>query len=256
MLSIVVPVGLLAAGMGSLVSIGMGSWTGLSTSDYALAPLNLPQFDRPGWGDFLWSIALAIVVASVCFVIVQGARRLQPVLARRRYFLLPVAGLVIAGLAIFFGQVTDEAQSEVLFSGQDALPGLVAHAGAWTSGALALVLVCKGIAWSISLSGFRGGPTFPGLYLGAAAGILLSRAVGIDLTPAVAVGMACAVTSVLRLPLSGVVISILLTSHAGTGDEPLVIVGSVIAYLTSVGLDRRFRPEALEPAEPAEPAPA
>src|SRR4051794_18496077 len=46
-LMVVVPVGLLAAGIGSLVSIGMGAWTGLSSRDYALAPLALPAFPRP-----------------------------------------------------------------------------------------------------------------------------------------------------------------------------------------------------------------
>jgi H+/Cl- antiporter ClcA len=253
-LSVVVPVGLLASGMGALVSIGMGSWTGLSTADYALSPLALPAFARPDWGDFAWTFALAIVIAIVCFVIVQGARALQPIVMRRPFLLLPLAGLVIAGLAILFAETTDQSSNEVLFSGQDSLPGLVAQASSWSSGALALVLLLKGLAWSISLSGFRGGPTFPGLYLGAAAGILLSRAVGFDLTPAVAVGMACAVTAVLRLPLAGVVIATLLTSKAGTGDGPLVIVGAVIAYFTSVGLDRRFRPDEL-PA-PAAPAPA
>src|SRR5256714_6296988 len=39
--------GLTAAGVGSLVSIGMGSWTGLSTSAYALGALPLPQLARP-----------------------------------------------------------------------------------------------------------------------------------------------------------------------------------------------------------------
>jgi H+/Cl- antiporter ClcA len=251
-LATVVPVGLLASGMGSLVSIGMGSWTGLSTADYALSPLQLPTFNQPGWGDFFWSIALAIVVAVVCFGIVEGARALQPFVSRRRVLLLPLAGLAIAGLAILFEQTTAESSNEVLFSGQDSLAGLVAQAGGWSSGALALVLVCKGIAWSISLSGFRGGPTFPGLYLGAAAGILASRAIGLDLTPAVAVGMACAVACVLRLPLSAVVIATLLTAQAGTGDEPLVIVGVVFAYVVSIGLDRRFRrPEAAVVAAPA-----
>jgi hypothetical protein len=32
------------------------------------------------------------------------------------------------------------------------------------------------------------------------------------------------------------VLATLLTSHAGTGDEPLIIVGVVVAYLTTVML--------------------
>src|SRR3979409_1869973 len=39
--------GLVGAGIGSLVSVGMGSFTGLSSSAYALGPLALPAFHHP-----------------------------------------------------------------------------------------------------------------------------------------------------------------------------------------------------------------
>ena len=167
-----------------------------------------------------------------------GARALQPLVERRLVVLLPVAGLAVAGLAIAFAQATDHGPREVLFSGQDQLPGLVEDAGGWSVGALALVLVLKSVAWSISLAGFRGGPTFPGLYLGAAAGVLASHLPGFTLTPAVAVGMGAAVVAVLRLPLAAVVMVALLTEKAGTGAEPLAIVGVVVAFITVLVLDR------------------
>jgi H+/Cl- antiporter ClcA len=235
---VVLPTGLLAAGVGSLVSIGMGSWTGLSTSDYALGPLTLPDFARPDVTDFLWTPPLAVAIAAGSAAIFWGARALQPVLERRLLLLLPLAGLAVAGLAIAFGQATDHGSAEVLFSGQDQLPGLVADAGGWSLGALALVIVLKGAAWSISLAGFRGGPTFPGLYLGAAAGVLASHLPGLALTPAVAVGMGAAVVAVLRLPLAAVVLATLLTAKSGTGAGPLVIFGVVVAFITTLGLDR------------------
>jgi H+/Cl- antiporter ClcA len=238
-LLVVVPVGLLAAGIGSLVSIGMGSWTGLSSSDYALSPLTLPDFARPDVTDFLWTVPLAVAVAAGCFAIFAGAQALQPVLERRRFVLLPAAGLVVAGLAIAFSQVTDEGAQQVLFSGQDQLPDLVAGAGTWSVSALALVLGFKGVAWSVSLAGFRGGPTFPGLFLGAAAGILASHLPGLELTPAIAIGMGAAVVAVLRLPLSAVLLALVLTNGAGRGVEPLVIVGVVAALVTTLGLSRR-----------------
>ena len=52
--------GLLAAGIGSLISIGMGSLTGLSTSAYALGSLPLPTLDEPALADFAWTFLLAI----------------------------------------------------------------------------------------------------------------------------------------------------------------------------------------------------
>jgi len=39
---------------------------------------------------------------------------------------------------------------------------------------------------------------------------------------------------VLRLPLSAVVLATLLTSHAGSNVEPLIIVGVVVAYIITL----------------------
>jgi hypothetical protein len=49
------------------------------------------------------------------------------------------------------------------------------------------------------------------------------------------------VASILRLPLSAVVLATVLVSKSGVGSEPL-IVGVVIAYLTTVGLDTALDP--------------
>jgi H+/Cl- antiporter ClcA len=228
--------GLLAAGIGSLVSIGIGSFTGLSTSDYALGTLHLPSYARPNGAGFGWSIALALAVAAGAFLIGRAARGVEPVVSRWRLVTLPLAGMVIAGLAIAYDQITGKSFQEVLFSGQDDLIGLTSNAAAYSLGVLALLIACKGIAWSISLVGFRGGPTFPAMYLGSAAGIMASHLPGFALTPAVAVGMAAGITAVLRLPLSAVVLATLLTSQSGAGSTPLVIIGVVTAYVATAAL--------------------
>jgi H+/Cl- antiporter ClcA len=225
--------GLLAAGIGSLVSIGMGSWTGLSTSAYALGPLSLPAFARPDIADFGWSVLLALAVAIVSFVVFRLARLTVRVVAPRPFVLVPVAGLAVSGLAIAFAETTGKSVNEVLFSGQDALPGLVSGAATWSLSALALLLLCKGLAWAISLGSFRGGPTFPAIFLGAAGGLMAAQLPGYSLTPAIAVAIGAAVASVLRLPLSAIVLATLLTANSGIGAMPLVIVGVVVAYVTS-----------------------
>ncbi len=238
-LQVVLPVGLLASGIGALVSTGIGSWDGLSSSDFALDALTLPDFARPDVSDFAWTIPFAIAIALVVFAIFALARRLQPLVLRRPYLTIPVAGLAVAGLAIVFAETTDQDSSYVLFSGQDSLGSLVDGAGGWSVTALALLIALKGLAWSISLSSFRGGPTFPGLLLGVAAGLLASHLPGLAMTPAVAVGMGAAMAAVLRLPLASVVLATLLTAQAGAGVEPLIILGVVAAYLTSTALHRR-----------------
>ena len=240
--------GLLAAGIGSLVSIGMGSFTGLSTSAYSLGALTLPAFSRPDIADFGWTIALAIAVAAGVVVVVRFARRVEQVVTGHAFVALPAAGLVIAGLAIAFSQITGKGADEVLFSGQDQLQGLITNGAGWSLATLALLLACKGVGWGISLAGFRGGPTFPAMFLGVAAGLMASHLPGFPLTPAISVGMAAAIVAMLRLPLSAVVLTTVLTSKGGLGASPLIIVGVVVAYVTTLVLTR--------PRAAAEPVPA
>ena len=231
--------GLLAAGIGSLVSLGMGSFTGLSSSAYALSALSLPNFARPDPGNFAWSIALAIAIATGAHLIMRGGRETYRVVSPRALTLLPLVGLIIAGLAIAFSEITGKGTDEILFSGQDQLPGLVSAAGTYSVGALALLVAFKGIAYSLSLGSFRGGPTFPVMFIGSAAGIMASHLPGFDITAAVAVGMSAGVASVLRLPLTAVVVATVLTANSGVGAEPLVIVGVVVAYLVTLLLSHR-----------------
>jgi H+/Cl- antiporter ClcA len=241
-LPLVLVPGLLASGIGSLVWIGMGSWTGLSTSDISIPALQLPPFETPGFADFGWSILLAAGIAVGVFAIFRLAKETQRFAAARPFLLLPACGLAVAGLAIAFAETTDKGVEQVLFSGQDALGSLVANPGAWSLSALALLCAFKGIAYGLSLGSFRGGPVFPAMFLGAAAGLMAAQLPGFDVTPAVAVGIGAGVAAVLGLPLSGALLGILLTSSAGPGSAPLVIVGVIVAYLIKLALEARWQP--------------
>jgi H+/Cl- antiporter ClcA len=234
--------GLMAAGIGSLISLGIGSFTGLSNSAYALSALPLPKFDHLHVANFGWTIALAIVISIACQLIMRGGLLTYRIAAPRPWVVLPIVGLIIAGLAIAYSQITGHSINDILFSGQDDLPVLTGNAAKYSVGALALMIALKGIGYSLSLGSFRGGPTFPALFLGAAAGIVASHLPGFPLTPAVAVGMAAGVASVLRLPLSAVIIATVLVLHSGEVVGPLVIVSSVVAYLVALILSAP-RPE-------------
>jgi H+/Cl- antiporter ClcA len=251
---ILVP-GLMAAGIGGLVSIGMGSFTGLSTSDYALGTLPLPGYGQPNWGQIGWTIALALAVALVASLYMRGGLTSYKIVKPRLFLALPLVGLAVSGLAIAFHQTSGKAVEEVLFSGQDQLPGLISQAGTWSLSALALLVVFKGLAYGLSLGSFRGGPTFPALFLGAAAGIMASHLPNFPLTAAVAVGMGAAIVSILRLPLSAIVIATVLLPKSGTGAEPLIIVGVIVAYLASLALGRRQASRVIETEGAAQRAP-
>ena len=102
---------------------------------------------------------------------------------------------------------------------------------------LALLLLFKGLAWSISLGSFRGGPTFPAIFLGVVAGADRGAPAGLrrDARPSPR-SSAPRCVSILRLPLSSVMIALLLSINAGLAVAPLVIVAVVVAYLVSLAL--------------------
>jgi len=239
-LPIVLVPGLFAAAIGSLMWIGMGAWTGLNTSAISISALKLPSFPRPDIADFGWTILLSVAIAVVTFAIFQIAKRTHRLTLPRPLVLLPVLGLAVAGLAILFSQVADKDVSYALFSGENSLDALVENPGSWSLWVLALLIGCKGLAYAFSLGGFRGGPVFPALFLGAAGGMMAAHLPGFSLTPAVAVGLGASVTSVLRLPLSGAALGVFLTIPAGAGSSPLIIVGVVIAYLTTLALSAKL----------------
>jgi H+/Cl- antiporter ClcA len=235
-LTVVLLPGLIAAGIGSLVFIGLGSWSGLSTSAWALSPFPLPPYPGTHWSSFGWTIVLALIVALVAFAIMELARWAQRLVQARPFLLTIVAGLVVGGLAIAFAQATDQPPDAVLFSGQEAFGSLFGSSATIALSTLALLLVFKGVAWSISLGNFRGGPTFPAIFLGVVGGLIAAHLPGYGESQAVPVLVGASCVSILRLPLSSVVIALILSAKAGVGIAPLVIVSVVVAYLTSEAL--------------------
>ena len=153
MLPLVLLPGLMSAGIGSLVFSGMGSWTGLSSSSYALSPFSLPAFTTVTVAQLAWAVLLAVAAAAVAFAIVEGARISDRVIGGRPWVLLPVAAMAVGLLAIAYAAITDQPADAVLFSGQDAFGSLFSGASALSLSTLALLLVFKAAAWSISMGG-------------------------------------------------------------------------------------------------------
>jgi hypothetical protein len=195
------------------------------------------------------------VIGVVAAVLGTAIRRigllLQPVVEQRSVALTPVVGLAVGGLAVVFAEVTGRSSAEVLFSGQDQLPSLIETAGGWSVGALVLLVACKGIAYGLSLSCFRGGPVFPALFLGAAGGIALSHAPGLPMIAGVGMGVGAMSVAMLNLPLTSVLLASVFLEADAVALMPLIIVSVVVAYVTSA----RLAPaKALEPRTAASPA--
>lgn len=233
MAPVVVLPGLMAAGIGSLVYFGLGQLTGLSTNAYALEPLDLSPLGELTVAQFGWTIVMAFAASVVASAVVVGGRWLERRVRGNYFVWVPIAGVVVALLAIAFAESTDQTENAILFSGSRALSPLVQDAATLSVATLALLVLFKALAWSVSMGSFRGGPVFPAIFLGTAGGLLASHLPGLPQGAAVPVVMAATVMAVLRLPLAAAIIALLLTDSAGIQATPLIIVSVVISYVVA-----------------------
>jgi H+/Cl- antiporter ClcA len=252
MATIVLIPGLLGAGIGSLIFLGLNSLTGYGT--FSLTIPNLPPAAHVDVAQLGWAVVIGAAAAVVSFGIRWLALFARPHVEQRLLLLTPLAGLAVAGLAIAFAEGTGKPSSEVLFSGQTALPPLLEHSAAYTVGALVLLMVCKALAYSIALSSFRGGPTFPGMFVGAAGGIALSHLPGLPMIAGAAIGIGAMTAGMLRLPITAVLLTTLFLGTDGIKVMPLTIVAVVVSFVLSKWLAGPPAPERVpEPAEAAVP---
>jgi H+/Cl- antiporter ClcA len=233
-LGVVLVPGLLAAGIGSLIFVGLDSWTGFGTLSLAIP--QIPDAGSPRGAEFLWAIGIGVAAAIVGTAIRRLALVLQPIVERRIVLLTPVVGLVVGGLAIAFEKATGRSSSQVLFSGQSDLAPVIHNAAGWSLGALTLLMACKALAYGASLSSFRGGPIFPAMFIGAVGGIALSHAPGLPMIAGVGMGIGAMAVAMLGLPLTSVLLATVFLQADALDLMPLVIVAVVVAYVASARL--------------------
>ena len=233
-MALVLVPGLLAAGIGSLIFTGLDAWTGLGTMSLAIP--NLPHVGSPTVAELGWAVVIGLAAAPVGSGIRWLALLLRPHVERRMVLITPVAGLAVAGLAIGYAAATGKGSSDVLFSGQTALGPLIDHSASYTVGALLLLMICKAVAYGTSMSGFRGGPVFPAMFIGAAGGMVMSHLPGLPLVSGVAMGIGAMCAVMLRLPLTSVLLATVLLSSDALAVTPVAIVAVVVAYVASARL--------------------
>ena len=234
MLGVVLVPGLLSAGLGALIFLGLDDITGLGT--FSLVVPDLPDPGPLTLAMFGWAIAIGLVAPFIGRGIQILAVALRARVAPRMLVTMPILGLLIGGLAIAFSEATDHPASDVLFSGQDQLPDVVSNAAGWSVGALLLLMLCKSLAYAISLSSFRGGPVFPAMFIGAVGGVAAAQLPGMELVPAVGMGIGAMSAVMLTLPLTSVLLATLLMGTDGLAAMPVVIVAVVVAYVVTAHL--------------------
>jgi H+/Cl- antiporter ClcA len=233
-LSLVTLPGLLASGIGALIFLGLDSWTGLG--DFSLSLIEVPPEANPTVATMGWALVMGLVGALLGWVIRWIGLSLRPIVHWNRVLVTAGLGLLIGLTAMTYQLVSGRSFTQVLFSGEDALPELVAHAADYSIGVLILLIACKALAYGLSLSAFRGGPVFPSMFIGAALGIAASGLPGMDLAPAIGMGIGAMCATMLRLPLTSTLLATLLLGADGVSVTPEVIVAVVVAFVITVVL--------------------
>ncbi len=234
MLSLVLVPGLLASGVGSLIFIGLNAWTGLGS--FSLEIHGLAAVGAPGAGEFGWAIVIGLVAVPLGLGIRKLGLWLRQFSVPRPLLALPVVGLVVGGLAIAYHAESGKPVSDVLFSGQSAVGPVVMHGATYAIGTLVLLIACKSLAYGVSLSSFRGGPTFPAIFVGAVLGLAFSHLPGLNPIAGAAMGIGAMCVVMLTLPLTSVLLATLLLASDGLRVMPLAIVSVVVAYVVAARL--------------------
>jgi H+/Cl- antiporter ClcA len=222
--------GLLASGVGYLVFTGIGSFAGIATPTFVVP--GLPAYGSVQFGDLAQALLVAAVAGALALAAMAVGRALQSrISAVPMLVAIPTAGLVIGALSLLWVSVSGQPYSVFDFSGEAAIPALIAESSAST---VLLLLALKSIGYAISLgSGFRGGPIFPVLFLGVAVGVLASLVLPIGLTPAVAAAMAASTAAATRLPFAASALSLIMLGTSGAATTVLTIVGAVTGFVVS-----------------------
>ena len=230
-LSLVALPGLLASGIGALVFVGLDSWTGLGS--FSLALPVVPPAVPPTLGTLGWALIMGAVGALLGWLIRWVGLSLRPVVHLNRVLVTSALGLLIGLIAMAYQLISGQSFTQVLFSGQDALPALVENAANYSLAALVLLIACKTLAYGLSLSAFRGGPVFPSMFIGAALGIAASGLPGMNLAAAIAMGIGAMCTAMLRLPLTSTLLATLLLGVDGVAVTPQVVVAVAVAFVVT-----------------------
>lgn len=181
-------------------------------------------------------LAWAILVAIIATVAVTIARLIAALVARAtgsgpHLLILVVAALVVGVAALALQAMTGESILFVVTSGEEFITELPLLTTVSTAVA---VLVFKTIAYAVSLgAGFRGGPFFPAMFVGAASGLLVALLVpnGPSVPAALVVGVVAATiaTAPMKWPIA-ILLGVIIGFVMGTWTlVPAAVIGAAVA---------------------------
>lgn len=224
-----------ALGSGYLVLIGIGPFAGLGALDLAVP--GITEVDHINALDLLVGALVAVLAAAAVLLARQLGYLTQRLGARKPAAATLLAAIVISVLAVVVMVAFDQPYDVVPFSGETAMPTLLAEGSALVVLAIA---VSKAIAYGVSLgSGFRGGPIFPATYIGVAVAVLIGLLMtSVPLGALVVAGIAAACAAMLKLPFTSGLLAIVIGAGAGLVVTPLAIIGAIIGVFARIAYDK------------------
>ncbi len=232
--------GLVAAAVGYLLFIGLGSWGGLEEA--TLTVPGLPIYDSTSVRDLLLAVGLGIGIAILCEAVRLFARRTAG--SEQRFGMTPLllgGGLAVGLLAVLADALGADSQ-DVLFSGQNSINAVVSEDSA---SILVVLVAAKALGYAICLGcGFRGGPVFPAVFLGV--GLATFTVIAFDVSPtfAVAVGTAAGMAAMTKLLFAPLLFSALLVGSGSVDAVPAAVFAASAAWVVTHGLERRTAQDA------------
>jgi H+/Cl- antiporter ClcA len=232
--------GFVAAAVGYLIFVGFGDWGGLNAP--GLVVPDLPLYEGTHLLDLFVAIAVGVATATLVVAINRFATRVEGEGDSRLGMVsFLIAGGFAVGLIALVADGLGTDYQNVLFSGQAAIPALIAET---STGVVLLLIVAKAVAYAVSLAcGFRGGPIFPAIFLGI--GLATLPVVWFDVSPtlAIAVGAAAGTAAQTRLILSSMLFATLLVGSQGLDAVPAAVLAAAAAWITRTALDQRHGPK-------------
>ena len=241
---------LLGVGVGAVLFTGLGNTAGIAAQSLQL--VDLDSVTPPDIGDLLWAVPVGVVAAvAMSGLFTAGLRvsdRVGPLTRGRLIVATMAVGLAVAACASAYSLITGRNPFDVASSGTATLEEISSDPSSWGVSALIALLIFKGVAYSLSLGAFRGGPIFPSILLGGAFGVLIAPLPGLGVAGGMAVGMAAFAAAGMKMPLSAVALTVLLFGSNANDVFPEVAIAAVTGYAIRVAIDKR---RAAPPAEGA-----
>lgn len=238
----------MALASGYLVLTGIGPFAGLGTLDLAVP--GLTEVDQLTFVDLGVGIVVAILAAIAVLISRQVGYAVQKLAKARPAPTILGSALAIGALATFVMVVFDQPYFMVPFSGETAMPSLIAE----TSAVAALaIFVTKALAYGISLGGgFRGGPIFPATFVGVGVGVFVGLIItSTPMSALVVTGIAASCAAMLKLPFSSGMLALVIGAGAGLVVTPLAIIGAVVGVGLRLAYDKATGHMASTPASTA-----